>query len=207
MRGYKAIKTTNDSGVNGYTDMNGTIHLKPDIISKIISGVNTIKEKEKTTYDQEKAISTLNHEIWHNTNKIGWVTITSDQRKTMELANEFVSRKTLPEFMEKLGGKLENLDLTNDRDNTSYNRMVRNYEQIIEWAKCDKNKVLETVKNHLIEGRYDDQITGLVDGIKNNSEFKLKVTDIKTLIREAKYEFNTWGKFKEYLDMKKDLLK
>lgn len=206
-RGYKAIKTTNDSGVNGYTDMNGTIHLKPDIITNIISGINTIKDKNKTTYNQEKAISTLNHEIWHNTNKIGWVPITSDQRKTMELANEFVARKTLPEFMKKLGGNLENKSLTNDRDNTNYNRMVRNYDQIIEWAKCDKEKVIKTVKNHLIEGRYDDQITGLVNGIKESTEYKLKISDIKSLIKEAKYEFNSWEKFAEILDKKKELLK
>ena len=184
--GYLHTKTTTKRGVNGYTTMRGDIYLTKDKFQDAIDGFNNIRNGKPTTMNQEDSLSTLHHEMWHNANKPGYVRMTTDQTKTMELANEFVSRKTLPEFMEKLGGKLENKSLINDRKSTGYNKMVINYDSLIEWSKADKGKVLETVREHLINGRYDNQIEGLVNAIKLNSEYEIKEQTIKSLISYAK---------------------
>ncbi|MDV3880734.1 hypothetical protein BAS06_09395 [Elizabethkingia miricola] len=204
-RGFKEIKVTRQKSVNGFTDLNGMIALKPDIIKPIIEGINNIKKGEKTTFDQEKAISTLHHEIWHNANKPGMMRLTKDTTKTMELANEFVSRKTLPEFMKKIGGELQNKELVDNRDNTGYNKMVVNYDKIIKWSDSDPKKVLNTVKEHLIEGRYDDQMTGLVKAIKEHSKYEIKDSTIRAFINYGKQYDNE--KFQELLDGNTNLLR
>lgn len=186
VHGYKHTKTTTKKGVNGYTTMTGDIYLTKDKFQFVMDGFNNIRNGKKTTLDQEDSLSTLHHEMWHNANKPGYVRMTTDQTKTMELANEFVSRKTLPEFMQKLGGKLENEILLTDRKSTGYNKMVINYDSLIDWSKADKGKVLETVKEHLINGRYDNQMEGLVKAIKSNSNYELKEQTIKSLINYAK---------------------
>ena len=186
VHGYLHTKTTTKRGVNGYTTMRGDIYLTKTKFKDVQDGFNNIRNGKPTTLDQEDSISTLHHEMWHNANKPGNIRMTTDQTKTMELANEFVSRKTLPEFMKKLGGKLENESLINNRKSTGYNKMVINYDTLIEWSKGDKTKVLETVKDHLINGRYDNQMEGLVKAIQLHSKFEIKEQTIKSLINYAK---------------------
>ncbi|ROH98399.1 phage head morphogenesis protein [Chryseobacterium sp. G0240] len=202
VRGFKQIKVTKQKSVNGFTDLNGTIALKPDIITPIIEGMNNIRSGKKTTFEQERAISTLHHEIWHNANKPGNMYMTKDQTKTMELANEFVSRKTLPAFMKKLGGELQNMELTENRNNTSYNRMVINYDKLIDYAEADPIKVLNSVKKSLIEDKYTEQIKGLIDAIKENSKYDIKEGNIAAFIKYAKEYTNE--KFQEFLDINKN---
>ncbi|WP_208796478.1 hypothetical protein, partial [Flavobacterium fluviatile] len=188
-RGFKALKTTSRAGVNGYTDMNGTIHLKEDITKEVIEALNNIRNGKKTTFAQEKALSTMHHEIMHNANKPGIHysrMLTPKETQTMELANEFVSRKTLPEFMKKLGGKLENTELTNHRENTGYNTMVRNYDSLIKFMGADEKKVLKEVKQYLINGNYTTQIEGLVGALSKNSDIKLRKATMVKFIDYAK---------------------
>lgn len=204
--GYQHTKTTTKKGVNGYTTMRGDIYLTKPKFQDVIDGFNNIRSGKPTTLKQEDSISTLHHEMWHNANKPGLIRMTVDQTKTMELANEFVSRKTLPEFMEKLGGKLQNKILIDSRESTGYNKMVVNYDSLIDWSKADKAKVLETVKDHLINGKYDNQIEGLVKAIKVHSEFELKDTTIKSLITYAKDNRIEKDSYKELLVRNNGLL-
>ena len=184
-RGFSEITITTRAGVNGTTDANGLIRLKEDIVNKCIAALNNIQKGEATTFSQEVALSTLHHEIWHNTNKIGLVRMSAFQQQTMELANEFVARKTLPQFLEKLRGELQNRSLMNDRDNTGYNTMVRNYDQLIKWSGANEDEVLNTVRDHLINGRYDRQIEGLCNAIVNHSTNNTDEITATELIVEA----------------------
>ena len=204
--GYLHTKTTSKRGVNGYTTMRGDIYLTKTKLKDVQDGLNNIRKGKPTTLSQEDSISTLHHEIWHNANKPGYVRMTTDQTKTMELANEFVSRKTLPEFMKKLGGKLENESLINDRKSTGYNKMVVNYDSLIDWSRADKTKVLGTVKDHLINGRYDNQMEGLVKAIQSHSEFEIKEQTIKSLINYAKDNRIENDSYKELLTRNNALL-
>lgn len=185
-RGFKQIKTTKARGMNGFTDMNGVIALKVEIAQHSIEGINNIKAGKATTLAQEQALSTLHHEMWHNANKPGNMRMTTDQTKTMELANEFVSRKTLPEFIKTLGGELQNKELTNHRGNTAYNKMVVNYDLLIKWAEADPEKVVNDVKKTLIADKYTEQMKGLVSAVQENSKYEIKPNNIEALIKHAK---------------------
>ena len=185
VRDFKEIKITKQRGVNGFTDMNGNIALKPEVVNLCISGLNNIHKGIPTSFEQERAISTLHHEIWHNANKHGNVYMTKGQIKTMELANEFIARKTLPEFMEKLGGKLYNEELTKHRDNTGYNMMVVNYDKLIKWTEADESKVISSVRKNLVENKYTEQINGLVKAVTENSKYNITPRNVLTLIEYA----------------------
>lgn len=181
-RGFKSLQTTRRKGVNGYTDLNGNIHLTSDRMNSCKDALNAIERNQLTTYAQEDALSTLHHEIWHNANKVGMSYLSTYQTQTMELANEYVSRKTLPQFMEAIGGKLNNKSLISDRPSTGYNQWVKNYEILTKWAKCDEGKVLDSVKDYLINGSYKTQITGLVNAIRKTSSYQLSDQDVKELV-------------------------
>jgi hypothetical protein len=149
----------------------------------VISGINNIKRGVPTTYNQEVGMSTFHHEIMHNANKIGNIRITKLQTRYMELSNEFVSRNRLPEFMERLGGKLENRGLMLDRPNTGYNTMVRNFDKLIEISKADKSLVLKDVETYLINERYDTQVEGLINAIRKHSKVKIGKQQARQLIK------------------------
>lgn len=55
------------------------------------------------------------------------------------LSNEFVLRNTLSEFYKAFGLKLLYAELVTNRASKGYNRMVRNYQLIIEKTSMDKD--------------------------------------------------------------------
>lgn len=203
-QGFKEILLERKASNNGSTDMRGKIWLKKNRVTLVIEAINNINNKLPTTFEQEDAISTLHHEFWHNAHKNKLVYRTKQETLIMELANEFVSRKTLIDFMQKLGGKLQNESLVSNRTSTSYNRMVRNYDKIIEWAKADKLNVLEMIKEHLINEPYDQQIVGLTKALYKNSSFKITEKTFKELIN-AGLKYNETD-FEKILERNENLL-
>ena len=187
--------------------MNGTIALTRERLNNVSEALANIRQKIATTFKQEDALSTLHHEFWHNANKLGNVRMTKDQTKSMELANEFVSRKTLPDFMKKIGGKLENIELVNNRVSTGYNTMVKNYDSLIDWAKVNRAAHLASVKKSLINDSYTNQIEGLTKSIYDHTEFKLSAKVVNDLVRYSKSmseeQFNNLLKSNEGLLIKK----
>lgn len=171
-RGYKYLKATASTTSNGYTRMNGDIYLRRNIIKEISAGINNIKQGIPTTLSQETAISTLHHEMLHNANIPGNMRLSNGQTKIMEMANEYVSRKRLPEFMQKLGGELQNPILTYDRTNTGYNHMVRNLDTITSALDCDKNLFLIDLEKTLINERYDHQYSNMILTIERHMKVK-----------------------------------
>ncbi len=196
--GYNKLMTTTKRGVNGYTDMRGTIALKGDIMKEAMAGINNINKGIKTSFTQERALSTLHHEIVHNANKPGIMRLSRIQTMYMETANEFVSRKRLPNFMKTLGGELQNASLIDNRDNTGYNTWVRNYDYVVKLSKADKTKVLTDVESHLINEPYTSQKDGLINALVNNSSLKKReAADLVT--NTLKYSEDG---FKSYVDSK-----
>lgn len=165
VRGFKSIGTTSKKGVNGFTDMNGNIKLTKQRLDDCISAFNKISKNVKTTLNEDDAMSTLWHEITHNRNKKGNVHLTRMQTTYMELANEFTSRHTLPEFYKRLGGKLENVELQNDRKSTAYNNMVINYTTLLKYTKTPIEKAAKIIQEYLFEENYSDQKNGLVKAL------------------------------------------
>ncbi|MFA7448801.1 MAG: phage minor head protein [Weeksellaceae bacterium] len=203
-RGFTKINHERSRRRNGSTDMNGEISLRKEIVEKINDGLNHIRNKKATTYEHEKAFSTLHHELWHNANKKGMVRLTKDQILNMEMANEFVARKTLPDFMKKIGGKLHHPELMETRSNTGYNSMVVNYDSLIAWSKANPKKVLNRVRTSLIEESYTNQREALVKAIAENSPYKLSDGTISSLFSHAK-KYNP-EQFSQILENNKEKL-
>jgi hypothetical protein len=190
--GFDTLAVDKNRNNNGSTDMKGKISLAQDRLELCVSAMNKVKNGIDITFNEADAMATLWHEITHNRNKQGNMFLSTLERRFMELANEFVARKTLPEFYKALGAKdTPHTEFTTNRSSTAYNDMVCNYDRLIDVLGLDRSKVLSIVKKHLFEGRYTDQMTGLIDGVsegfKNrinpDTGRKFTKTDIKRIIK------------------------
>lgn len=165
------LSPTTRRGVNGDTYMDGRIRLTPDRLQRVKSALAKIGQgKSDTITDLEAdAMATLWHEITHNRNVPGNMYITSTQTDVMEMMNEFVARKTLPEFYSKLGcAKTPQPQFINNRNSTGYNRRVLGYDYVIQKCGLDPDKVLQSAKKNLFALKYSEQettaIQALLDG-------------------------------------------
>lgn len=158
-RGFKALRKETNPRNNGSTDCAGTIWMNKDRLKHVLSGLTKLRQQSEISFDEADALATFWHEITHNRNKRGNINMTALQIQYMELANEFVARKTLPEFYKAVGGKMQHPEFMNNRSSTGYNRWVRNYCKAIERTGADADKVLEAVREHLFTQSYDDQKT------------------------------------------------
>lgn len=200
-RGFSKLEVTRKSGVNGSTDMNGRIWLTKERFDQTIEGINKLSKDENITFDEADSLSTFWHEITHNRNKPGNMFTTRLETRYMELANEFVARNTLSEFYGAFGSKVQHPEFITNRISTGYNRMVNNYQTIISKVGLEKESVVEKVKDHLFNGKYDDQKTGLakaLEGAKKANGTKLKKSEINHLIKECDEQTNI--DFERYID-------
>lgn len=185
------LTPTNRRGVNGFTYMDGRLSLTPDRLAGVKSALAKIANKKSVDISEEEAdaMATFWHEITHNRNKPGNMYITETQRTHMELANEFVARKTLPEFYDKLGSsQIPHPEFMTNRNSTGYNTMVNNYDWLISRLGLDVNKVLATVKRNLFNEVYSDQATGLKKGLldgglKRPDGKKISKSEINNIIK------------------------
>lgn len=192
--GELKLTPTTKSGVNGFTYMDGRTSLKPDRLAAVKSALGKIGAGRSTeiTEAEADAMATFWHEITHNRNKPGNMYITTTQRAYMELANEFVARKTLPDFYRVLGcAKTPQPQFIDNRNSTGYNRMVNNYDWVIKRLGLDFNKVLAEVKRNLFNEVYSDQATGLKNGlitggIKRLDGKKVKTSDLNKILSLCK---------------------
>lgn len=202
-RGFSSLIATTKRGVNGYTDMNGLIAMTRDRLDRLLSGLTKLRQGNEVSFEEADALATFWHEITHNRNKPGNEYLSSLSRQYMELANEFVARKTLPEFYKSVGGKMQHPEFMDDRQSTGYNTWVRNYCSLIRKTGADPDKVLETVREHLFNEHYTQQADGLVKAIKNSGATKaggtpLKTMEIKKLVREClRFNESMYDKFLE----------
>ncbi|HEY9542965.1 hypothetical protein [Prevotella sp.] len=169
--GDLALTPTRKSGVNGFTYMDGRISLTPDRLERVKSALSKIgsgKPKD-ITFEEADAMATFWHEITHNRNIPGNMRTTSTQTDVMEMMNEFVARKTLPEFYAKLGCKdVPHPEFITNRASTGYNRRVLGYDFVIQKLGLDAKKVLDSAKKNLFTLKYSEQDTtatqALIDG-------------------------------------------
>ncbi|MBX7227839.1 MAG: hypothetical protein K1X55_17520, partial [Chitinophagales bacterium] len=167
--GYKKITITQKQNINGFTDMKGTISLSRKKADLVTESLEKIRIGEELTVSHEKALSTLWHEIWHNRNKEGFVKLTDNETKYMEIGNEFVSRNTLETFFEKIGTTLTNKSLISNRDDTGYNTWVKNFDHLIDFFDADKDRVVSYMVDKMENGKYNEVKTYLHDALEKNA--------------------------------------
>lgn len=164
---------------NGYTRLDGNIYLREEILKDCVNAFKKIQDnktitdeesKKELTREEERSLATLWHEINHNKHDTQndsepWWEISDINRNYMETANEFVARKTLPEFYEALGGEMSYPEFMNERENTGYNPWVVKYQNAINEYDLDESVVIETVKKGLYETDYHKQKANLINGL------------------------------------------
>ena len=202
-RGFKALRKETNPRNNGSTDCAGTIWMNKDRLKHVLSGLTKLRQQSEISFDEADALATFWHEITHNRNKRGNINMTALQIQYMELANEFVARKTLPEFYKAVGGKMQHPEFMNNRSSTGYNRWVRNYCKAIERTGADADKVLEAVREHLFTQSYDDQKNGLINallqgGAHTSSGTKIGKRTCSEIVRESLW-YSEEG-FEKYLE-------
>lgn len=183
VRPLEHIEKEKNRNSNGSTNMKGTIYLKETILKDCIDSINNIKNGKENSFEQERSMATLWHEITHNRNKPGIMFTTTLQRRFMELANEFVARNTLPEFFEALGGNLKNKILMENRENTGYNGWVMAYQKLIDNYGLDKQEVVSYVKGYLFNEQYDKQKNGLVNALFKAGKGKISKSEAQSKVK------------------------
>lgn len=170
-RGDLHISSTTKRGVNGFTYMDGRISLKSDRLAHVKSAMAKIGQgkSQDITFGEADAMATFWHEITHNRNVHGNMHITRAKTDVMEMMNEFVARKTLPDFYKKLGcATTPYPEFITNRASTGYNRFVLGYDFVITRLGLDFDKVLLSAKNNLFTLKYTEQETtalqALIDG-------------------------------------------
>lgn len=149
-----------DKRYNGNTEFwNGTIYLDKKIQKLCISGFEKIRNHNNPSEKECKAICTLWHEMTHNRHKLHRIKafdiVDAQTVDYMEMANEFVARKTLPNFFEQIGAKKAPYDkFVNSRDNTGYDAWVIRLDDVIEFFKIDKKSFLKQAKSDLFNEGY-----------------------------------------------------
>ena len=167
--GELKLSIETDPSNNGSTYMDGRIKLQKHILDdckKVLAKIGR-GESDKIADFEARSMCTMWHEITHNRNIHGNMAITDTQRKFMELANEWVARKTLPELWKKLGcAEIPHPEFMTNRDNTSYNTMVNNYDYVIKELGLDFDKIFPVVKKGLFTTKYDGMAKVLEDGLR-----------------------------------------
>ena len=178
------LTPTKKSGVNGFTYMDGRISLTPDRLKRVKSAMAKIGQGKASdiSFEEADAMATFWHEITHNRNVPGNMFSTSTQIDVMEMMNEFVARKTLPEFYKKMGcSTVPHPEFINNRASTGYNRRVLGYDFIISKLGLDADKVLQSAKKNLFNLKYTEQETTATQALLDGGLDKFKRLDGKPL--------------------------
>lgn len=187
------LSSTNQRGVNGFTFMDGRISLTPGHLDGIKSALGKIGQGKYDTITEFEAdaMATFWHEITHNRNIHGNMYTTRMQTDVMEMMNEFVARKTLPEFYSKLGcAETPHPQYIENRNSTGYNNRVLGYDFVIQKLGLDFEKVLQSAKKNLFSLKYTEQettaIQALLDGgldiLKGANGKKVSKVQIKKIV-------------------------
>ena len=164
---------------------NATISLKPS--ESLLNAFYRISNKEELTYENANNLATIWHEINHMRH-VGIDKATGGPYKggvgtsAMELANEYYSRKTLPDFFKTLG--YDEMPFPNmvNRRNTGYNKMVELYDYAVRRKfGLDENIVLRRIEHGLFQEPYNNQVAVLMDALKQGG-LRAKDSQIEKLV-------------------------
>lgn len=155
-------------GTNGATNMQGKVFLAKDVRDGVQSAFRKIATGKSAdiTEDEARYIGTMWHEITHNRHLIDWNNFANNEhlprnsrkRDAMEMMNEYVARRTLPEFYEFIGVKKTPYPkFMESRSNTGYNAWVLGLRETISFFGIDEDRFLSEAKKNLFEKAYTKQ--------------------------------------------------
>lgn len=146
---------------NGDTSMDGTINLHRKIHDLCVSAFEKLRLGKNLSENECRAIGTLWHEMTHNRHKLNGGIFHRPPGKSldyMEMANEFVARKTLPELFGLIGAKSAPYkQFMISRDNCGYDDWVVRLDTALDTFGVNKDSFLKQARTDLFDGNYDMQ--------------------------------------------------
>ncbi|MBR5412675.1 MAG: hypothetical protein IK114_06495 [Fibrobacter sp.] len=157
---------------NGDTSMDGTINLHRKIHDLCVSAFEKLRLGTNLSKDECRAIGTLWHEMTHNRHKLNGGIFHRPPGKSldyMEMANEFVARKTLPELFGLIGAKSAPYkQFMISRDNCGYDDWVVRLDTALDTFGINKDSFLKQARTDLFDGNYNMQKELLVNNMASH---------------------------------------
>ena len=157
---------------NGDTSMDGTINLHRKIHDLCVSAFEKLRLGKNLSENECRAIGTLWHEMTHNRHKLNGGIFHRPPGKSldyMEMANEFVARKTLPELFGLIGAKSAPYkQFMISRDNCGYDDWVVRLDTALDTFGVNKDSFLKQARTDLFDGNYDMQKELLVNNMASH---------------------------------------
>ena len=157
---------------NGDTSMDGTINLHRKIHDLCVSAFEKLRLGTNLSEDECRAIGTLWHEMTHNRHKLNGGVFHRPPGKSldyMEMANEFVARKTLPELFGLIGAKSAPYkQFMISRDNCGYDDWVVRLDTALDTFGINKDSFLKQARTDLFDGNYNMQKELLVNNMASH---------------------------------------
>ncbi len=154
---------------NGDTSMDGTINLHRKIHDLCVSAFEKLRLGKNLSEGECRAIGTLWHEMTHNRHKLNGGIFHRPPGKSldyMEMANEFVARKTLPELFGLIGAKSAPYkQFMISRDNCGYDDWVVRLDTALDTFGINKDSFLKQARTDLFDGNYNMQKELLVNNM------------------------------------------
>lgn len=161
-----------DNRYNGCTDLRGKINLSQEIHDLCVSAFDKLRLGTNLSEDECRAIGTLWHEMTHNRHKLNGGIFHRPPGKSldyMEMANEFVARKTLPELFGLIGAKSAPYkQFMISRDNCGYDDWVVRLDTALDTFGINKDSFLKQARTDLFDGNYDMQKELLVNNMASH---------------------------------------
>lgn len=167
-------KTNRAAGANRET---ATISIEYTRFPTLRNALHNLTSGHKLSEGEAENIATL----WHEMNHLRHIGIESAgkniTRRAMELANEWYTRQTLPDFYSAFGlDKVPYPKFMNTRPANLYDGMVRRFDAVIKNMGLDKQSVFSVLENGLFNRDYSTQLDVLKDaliagGLKSTDKF------------------------------------
>lgn len=123
------------------------------------SALFKVARKEALTFNEEYALESIWHEIWHGRAK-GWSYAEYKKAKgvyrdSMETINQFLARRSYDNFMKAIGGTAKHSAKVY-AEGYGYRGYERNFNKLLAELKIPEKDVIEHFKEFLLNNQYQD---------------------------------------------------
>lgn len=186
-KGFKRLTVTRTDAflsTNRYGEMNVSNKTDPDLDNfnparELRTALKKIGKGEALTFNEEYSLEGLWHEMGH-CRSTGWVNLRflpKSTLRTMETLNQWMARRTYPEFIEKLGGKAAHQEAILEKG-YGYEHLVRNFRALLKALEVDEGSATDLLKPVAFETSWDLQgeaIGKRLAGLKVKPELAKKI--------------------------------
>jgi SPP1 gp7 family putative phage head morphogenesis protein len=192
-RGAPRIEVSRSSRAFMSTDCQGRISLYShsfrqcngfNAATELKSALSKLGKGKELTFHEEYAIESLWHEVNHNAMKHIDLYMSKWDicRQLMETVNQFCSRHTYPEFLQKLGGAVSHKAQVLEKG-YGYGPWVTNIRSLIARLGCREEAVLSDLRKINVEGYWEDRLEDIARALHRHQEGRRPEGTINRVVR------------------------